>query len=317
MTVAIALLASAAIAGWLVPQRLGQADLRHRDPLVLIVAWLLSMAGVIFTAVAGVVLLLIPSHGNVGTLVANLHHCWDAVQHGSPPEVEALGGVLAAALVIAVTIRLAVIAVRGCRSRARRRSEHLSVLRLASRSDNGSPATLWLAHDQPLAFSLAGRPGVVVATDGLTRHLPAKGVAAVLAHEQAHLRGRHHLLVATTDALSAALPFVPLFRLAPVAMRELVELAADVVAMRAHGAAAVESALTCVSGQAPGAALAMARDAIDVRLARVRDTPSAPGRLRRTMSCGLAGVVASMAPLITATALLIATGIVTCPISGS
>jgi Zn-dependent protease with chaperone function len=316
MTVAIALLASAALAGWLAPQRLGRADLRRRDPLVLIVAWLLSMAGVVFAAVAGVVLLLIPSHGNVGTLVANLHYCWDAVQHGSPPEVEALGGVLAAVLVIAMTIRLAVIAVRGFRSRARRRSEHLSVLRLAARTDNGSPATLWLAHDRPLAFSLAGRPGVVVATEGLTKHLEAEGVAAVLAHEHAHLRGRHHLLVAITDALSAALPFVPLFRFAPAAIRELVELAADVVAIRAHGAAAVELALTCVSGQAPGGALAMARDAIDVRLARVRDTPMAPGRLRRTLTCGLAGVVAGVTPLVTATTLLIAIGIVTCPISG-
>jgi Zn-dependent protease with chaperone function len=315
MTVAIALLISAAMAGWLAPQLLGRADLRRRDPLVLIVGWLLSMAGVIFAAVAGVVLLLIPSHGNVGTLVASLHYCWDAVKHGSPPEVEALGGMLAAGLVVAMAVRLAVIAVRGYRSRARRRSEHLSVLRLAARKDISSPATLWLAHDRPLAFSLAGRPGVVVATEGLTKHLAAEGVAAVLAHEQAHLRGRHHLLVATTDALSAALPFVPLFRLAPAATRELVELAADVVAIRAHGAAAVESALACVSSQVPGGALAMAQDAIDVRLARVRDTPTAPGRLRRTVTCGLAGIVACVTPLVTATTLLIAIGIATCPIS--
>lgn len=317
MIVAVALLVSATIAGWLVPKWFGRADLRRRDPLVLIVGWLLTMAGVVFATVAGVVLLLIPNHGNVGSLVANWHHCWTAVQHGSPPTIEAFGGVLGSVLVIALAIRLAVVAVRGYRSRAQRRSEHLRVLRLAARRDNGSPATLWLAHDQPLAFSMAGHPGVVVATEGLNKHLPAESVAAVLTHEHAHLRGRHHLLVAITEALHTVLPFVPLFRQAPAAMRELVELAADVAAVRAHGAAAVRAALTCVSGHAPDVALAMARDAVAVRLARLHDNPHAPSRLRRTLTCGLAGMAAAAAPLITTTALLIAVGIATCPIAGT
>ncbi len=314
MTVAAALLVSATIAGWLMPRRLGRADLRRRDPLVLIVAWLLSMAGVVFAAVAGVVLLLIPDHGNVGSWVAALHHCWDAVRHGSPPAVESLSGLVGSALIAAMAARLTVVAARAYRSRARRRSEHLSVLRLAARADNGSPTTLWLAHDEPLAFSL-GR--VVVATEGLTRQLPAESVAAVLTHERAHLRGRHHLLIAVTDALRAALPFVPLFRQAPVAMRELVELAADAVAVRFHGAAAVRSALLCVSRQAPGAALAMARDAVDVRLARLADPPKVPGRLARTVTCGLAGTVSALAPLFAAVCLLVAIGVATCPISGA
>jgi Zn-dependent protease with chaperone function len=314
VTVAVALLVSAAIAGWLVPRRLGRADLRRRDPLVLIVAWLSSMAGVVFAATAGVVLLLIPDHGNVGSMVAAVHHCWNAVRHGSPPAVEAFGGVVGSGLIAAMAVRLAAIAVRGHRRRARRRSEHLSVLRLAARADNGSPTTLWLAHDQPLAFSL-GR--VVVATEGLTQHLSAESVAAVLTHERAHLRGHHHLLVAITDALRAALPFVPLFRQAPAAMRELVELAADVVAVRAHGAAAVRSALLCVSGQVPGAALAMARDAVDVRLTRLTDSPKAPGHLRRTLTCGFTGMVAALAPLVAAVGLLVVIGAVTCPLNGA
>ncbi|CAM3372223.1 M56 family metallopeptidase [Kibdelosporangium persicum] len=318
MTVAVALLVSAAMAGWLAPRWLDRADLHRRDPRMLIVAWLMSMAGVAFAAVAGVVLLLIPNHGNVGYFVAALHHCWDAVRHGSPPSVEALGGVVGSAVVAAMAVRLTVIAVRGARKRASRRREHLSVLRLAGRKDNGSPSTLWLAHDEPLAFSMIGRPGVIVATEGLRRHLSAESVAAVLAHERAHLRGRHHLLVATTDALRTALPFVPLFRQAPAAMRELAELAADVAAVRVHGAAAVHAALTtCVSGQAPGVALAMARDAIELRLARLRSAPPAASDLRRAMSCGLAGIAAAAVPLLTAATLLIVMGVATCPIAGS
>ncbi|MGW4592714.1 hypothetical protein ACWEKJ_35815 [Amycolatopsis thermoflava] len=57
----------------------------------------------------------------------------------------------------------------------------------------------------------------------------------MLVHERAHLAGRHHQLVALADALRTALPFLPLFRDAPGALRELVELAADVAATRRCG----------------------------------------------------------------------------------
>jgi beta-lactamase regulating signal transducer with metallopeptidase domain len=273
-----------------------------------------SIASVIVAATAGVVLLLLPNHGDVVSVMAAVDSCLAAVQHGSPPNVEALGGLLGVGLVIALLIRLAVVGVRGYRHRARRRREHLNILRLAAETDAGSPATLWLAHDKPLAFSMAGRPGVVVATEGLNRHLPAESVAAVLAHERAHLRGRHHQLIAITDAIRATLPFVPLFRQAPAAMGELVELAADVVAARAHGAAALRCALVRVSDQdVPG--LAMGRDAVDVRLARLRQENPIPGRHRRILTCGIAGAVATMAPFVAAGAALFAISLATCPVT--
>jgi beta-lactamase regulating signal transducer with metallopeptidase domain len=138
-------------------------------------------------------------------------------------------------------------------------------------------------------------------------------VAAVLTHEQAHLTGRHHPLLASSDALAAVLPFVPLFRRAPAAMRELVELAADVVSVRAHGIAAVRAALIVVSGSdVPGIALAMARDAIDVRIERLRDAVPAPGRIRRALTCATTGVLAAAAPLAIATTLLDAIGLSAC-----
>jgi Zn-dependent protease with chaperone function len=317
MTVALALLLGAILTGWLVPRGLGRMDLKRRDPLLLIVCWLLSIAGVIFAAVAGVVLLLVPDHGHIGSLVATMHHCWAALRHGSPPRVEQLGGMLVGGVLAVLAARLFVIGVGGYRSRARSRREHLAVLRLAGRVDEGSPTTLWLAHDRPLAFSLTGRPGVVVATEGLSRHLPAASVMAVLTHERAHLRGRHHLLVALTDSLGTALSFVPLFRDAPAAMRQLVELAADVSAVRTCGVTAVRSALVGISQHdAPGVALAMARDAVDVRLERLHRTSSVPRGVRRGLSCGIAGMFAAVIPLLSALSLLIATGLVTCPIVG-
>jgi hypothetical protein len=76
MTVALALLAGAVVAGWLIPGVLRRVDLRRRDPLPLIVAWLVSVAGVLLAAATGVLLLLLPDHGPGASLLAAVHSCW-------------------------------------------------------------------------------------------------------------------------------------------------------------------------------------------------------------------------------------------------
>ncbi|MFC4003986.1 M56 family metallopeptidase [Prauserella oleivorans] len=317
MTIAVALLAGALAAGWFVPGVLRRMDLRRRDPLLLIVAWLISMAGVVLTAAAGVLLLLTPGHGASAPLLALIDRCWAALQHGSPPRVEEFAGLLGGALLGAFAIRLVIVSIRGARQRARKRQENLSVLRLAARTETGPPDTLWLPHDHPLAFSMAGRPGIVVATEGLTKHLDDHAVTAVLTHEHAHLAGRHHLLVATADALRAALPFVPLFRQAPRAVRELVELAADAEAVRSCGPAAVRTALLNVSSHgAPSTSLAMAQEAVDLRLARLRHGSLPPGKLRRSISCGIMGMTAATLPFLTGSTLLLGIALISCSPGG-
>ncbi|WP_236794404.1 M56 family metallopeptidase [Amycolatopsis sp. GM8] len=314
MIAAFALLLGALAAAWAVPRRLSVADLRRHDPAVLIVAWLLSMFGVLIAVVTGVVLLLLPSHGDVGVLLVSVHHCWSTIQHGASPETEEFGGLVGVLAVVTLAVRLAVVAVRGIRRRARTRQDHLATLRLAGRSDGGSPATLWVAHERPLAFSIGGRRGVIVATEGLHRHLSGESVAAVLTHERAHLTGRHHQLLAAADALRAAFPVLPVFQQAPVALRELVEIAADVTATRAHGHAAVRAALLCMSERgAPGTALAIARDAVPPRLARLDRGTRPPGRVRRLIGCGAAGLAAALLPVTVAATSAVAAVIVACP----
>jgi beta-lactamase regulating signal transducer with metallopeptidase domain len=312
MIFACALLAGVVAAGWLVPRVLARVDLRRRDPLPLIVAWLVSTAGVLVATASGVLLLLLPKHGPGVTMLAAVHRCWAAVQHGSPPRVEEIAGLVGVASLAAFAVRLVVISVRGVRERGRRRRENLEVLRLVGRPADD---VLWLAHEQPLAFSMAGRPGVVVATEGLTRHLEPGAVAAVLAHGRAHLTGRHHVLVAIADAVRASLPFVPLFRAAPKAVRDLVELAADVGAARDCGPAAVHTALLRVTGHgAPSASLAMAQKAVHLRLARLQHGSRPPGTLRRTVACGLTAMTAVVLPFVSGTGFLLGAALLTCPL---
>lgn len=64
-------------------------------------------------------------------------------------------------------------------------------------------------------------------TTGAIGALDESQLRAVLAHERAHLRGRHHLLVTLAGALSAAFPRVPAFRVAGEQVARLAELSAD------------------------------------------------------------------------------------------
>ncbi|SDO58424.1 M56 family metallopeptidase [Lentzea jiangxiensis] len=304
MTVALALLLACAAAGWLAPPLLR----RLSDPVVALVGWLTSIVAVVATSAVAVVLLLLPEHG-----LSTLHHCWESVVHGTTPTVEVLGGITGGALLTGLLVRVAVVGARGARRRARAREEQLSVLRLAGRREAGAPPTVWLDHERPLAFSLASKPGVVVATEGLHLHLTPSEVDAVLDHERAHLNGHHHLLVAAADAVATALPVLPLFKRAGGTIRELVEMSADMTAARTHGADTVRTALLRVSCHgAPDSALAMGRDAIDARLERLRRRPRTPSRVSRVLSGTLTGLTAVALPLATASTTMFTLMLLTC-----
>jgi beta-lactamase regulating signal transducer with metallopeptidase domain len=134
---------------------------------------------------------------------------------------------------------------------------------------------------------------------------------SVLAHERAHLTGRHHLLVAVAQALRATLPFVPLFRRAPSAVRDLVELAADLAAVHACGPAAVRNALLTVTRHGtPATSLAMAHHAVDLRLDRLSIPTRPSGRLRRAVACGLTAVVAVSLPFVAGTGVAVGVALV-------
>lgn len=308
MTAALALLLGVLLSGWLVPRLLARLG-RRADPGSLIAGWLAAMIGVVLTIAAAVALLLLPDHGHglAHGLGQFVHRCWHTVTHGLPPDIEHLSGLLGAILLTIGVAWLATVAVSEGRRRRRERRSQLSTLRLAASRDDAN--TLWLLHDRPLAFCIAGRPGVVVATDGLHRHLSPEAVAAVITHERAHLQSRHHLVVVATDLLARCVPFLPLFRRASAAVRELVELAADASAVRTHGREAVHAALLSVTANGvPGTALAMGREGVAARLDRLRQLqpPSRPVR-SATTSLGIA-----LLPLLAGGLLLLGVGIFAC-----
>ncbi|WP_328472663.1 M56 family metallopeptidase [Actinoplanes sp. NBC_00393] len=81
-----------------------------------------------------------------------------------------------------------------------------------------------LDEDRAEAFAVPGPAGRIVVTTGMRDALDDRQYAALLAHERAHLRGRHHRLVLLAH-LSAAVH--PVFRLLTRQVDYLVERAAD------------------------------------------------------------------------------------------
>jgi beta-lactamase regulating signal transducer with metallopeptidase domain len=104
----------------------------------------------------------------------------------------------------------------------------------------------------------------------------------VLAHERAHLAGRHHLLIALTRGLAATFPGVPLFTRGPAEVARLAEMCADDAAARRSGRPTLVTALLAMGTGAavPAAALGATTCAVAARVQRLLE-PAPPARHAR------------------------------------
>lgn len=161
-----------------------------------------------------------------------------------------------------------------------RQRAHTKALRVLATRD-AERGILVLDHNDPACYCLPGRPGTVVVTTGALRVLTQKQLQAVLAHERAHLAGRHHLILAFALAVRRAVPRVRLLVYAEAETRRLIELTADDAAADHFGAATVASALAVIgAGHLPGAALGIQGGDLPPAAARVTRLIGADRRLR-------------------------------------
>lgn len=105
-----------------------------------------------------------------------------------------------------------------------------------------------LDHPRAVAYCLPGlRPRVVVSR-GALEALDDGELAAVLAHERAHARGRHDLVIQPFVAWAATFPFLPTAARAVTAVELLVEMLADDAAHRTCRSADLRRALGHLAG---------------------------------------------------------------------
>ncbi|WP_432507560.1 M56 family metallopeptidase [Kineococcus arenarius] len=171
---------------------------------------------------------------------------------------------LGTALVAVVTVRFwAVAALVGVRTRRRRRHHRemvdllhhrdaASVVDRALLGEAGARVLRVLTGPARVAYCVPGVGGNrVVISDAVLRELSPEEVGAVLAHEQAHLRARHDLVLEAFTVLHAAFPRVVSSRTALDTVRLLVEMLADDAARRRTGSLPLARALVQLAS-APG-----------------------------------------------------------------
>ncbi|GAB3235568.1 M56 family metallopeptidase [Glycomyces halotolerans] len=280
MTVAAILLAYAAVLAVLGPRLLRGTPLFERSPRLGLVAWFALMTSALLAVPVAGLAMLMPM-GSFGTTVAGfLHTCVTALQSQYGPSGGLAAAVASAALVAVVPVRLAHGAAAVAIRTRRERREHRGLLARRGGWDEGLGAWI-LDRPEAAAYCLAGRGGTVVITAGAIAATDETQLAAVLAHERAHLAGRHHLLIATALALHRVAPWLPLFADAPGRIAHLVERCADEAAGRVQTRRAVAAGLLAFAeaGAAPQAALAVSGGDTVQRMERLLNAPPRVGRL--------------------------------------
>ncbi|GAB3346530.1 M56 family metallopeptidase [Modestobacter lapidis] len=290
---AVALGVLAALLAWPVPVALARAGWPRRDPLTALLCWqAIGLAGGL--SMIGALLV----HG-LAPWGHSLPEAWWRWVTREPAQ-EAVRGdhwvaqTLAAVLALELLGVLLLSSVRTARTRRR----HRELLELVVRPGGPAGETLLLEHPAPVAFCIPGARPLLVLSSGMLAELDDAQLAAVIAHERAHLAERHHLLLLPFVAWRAALPVLPAAGRAHDAVRDLVEMRADDVALgslsgpdpRRTLAVAIVAAAGGSSGQVPDGALAITGGSVAVRVRRLLAPadPLPPG----ARGAALAGAVA-------------------------
>ena len=289
MTVAAVLVAYTACVGTLGSRLLARAGWTARAPLLAVVLYLTAAWSVVVAlGLAGLTLAV-----HATALGGGLSHLIGACVLRLRATYATPGGATVAGLGLtlagAVLARTAVTATTHLRANGRQASRHALTARLVGVPEPALGAVL-VEHPQPTAYCVAGRHPTVVLTTGAVQALDPDQLAAVLAHERAHLAAHHHRLLAMARIGRQVLPFLPLMRDADAQVTRLVEMHADDVARRASGPAPLATALVALATGSPAPGLAAA--AIDTvqRIHRLLDPARPLGRGRRHLLRATAAV---------------------------
>jgi len=142
----------------------------------------------------------------------------------------------------------------------RGRQRQRALLSLLAHGDPKVPGALVVDHPAAAAYCLPGLRSAIVISSGALELLDQAELAAVLAHERAHLKERHDLVLLPFTALLRAFRWSGVAREAQKAVALLVEMHADDRALRRRPARELATALLRVGaaggGRAPAGALA-------------------------------------------------------------
>jgi Zn-dependent protease with chaperone function len=249
MSVAICLLLYSFAVATLSPWVLLRLTHAGTVPRLGVIAWLVAMVSVVaswLTATAFLIVSLTRYWNQPGRLATACFESLRRLVDGGAGAV-LLAGLLA--LAAAAVSALSTLAWRSGSSLRRAHAQsrgHAERARVIGRRIDGVDAVVVDARERA-AYCVAGRPDTIVVTSAALDSLTDRHLQAVLAHERAHLAGRHHHVLAFARALAAAIPGVPLFSMGAREISRLLEMAADDAAARRHGSLTLLDALLALS----------------------------------------------------------------------
>ena len=309
MTVAAVLIAYAVCIGTLGGRLLGRARWTARAPLLAIVTYLAAAWSVVAAVGLAGLTLAVKATALGGGLSQLIGACVLRLRetYGTPGGATVAG--LGLILTGAIAARTVLTAMTHLRAAGQQALLHAETARLVGRPEPALGAVL-VEHSQPVAYCVAGRHPTVILSTGALQALEPAQVSAVLAHERAHLTGRHHRLLALARISSLVFPVLPLMRDADAQVARLVEMHADDAAARTSDPRSLATALVVLAtGTSPAPALAASATDSAQRIRRLLRPaePLAPARrqvLRAAAALlALTPVLLAFAPALLALAL--------------
>lgn len=291
MSTALLLLLYAAVLATVGARLLRRARWVQRAPRLGILTWQALTVSIVTSVLLAGLTLTVPTMPVASSLADFVHACVALIQaqYATPAGAATSGAGLL--IVATVTGRLLFGLYRTTSVLIAERRRHRHALTLVGRPDRHRGVTV-VAHDAPAAYCLPGRHQRIVLTTAALDTLDEDQIAAVLAHERAHLRARHDLVIAGAMALSEAFPRIRPFALANEQVHRLVELAADDSATSRCGRLALAEGILNVAGGPSPAATLGAGSAGGVRVQRLLTPQRRLGALRST------GVLVAVAALL-------------------
>ena len=228
LAVAASLALLAFALAWPVPVALARAGWPRRMPGAALVLWqAIALAGALSMIGALLVFGLIPFGDDLPHAAGSFA---SDVLAGRLPANANFFQMFALAGAVLLGVHLLLNLVRTTWRAERQRRHHVQLLRLLSDPMPERPGTRVIDHATPVAYCLPGAPrATMVLSAGLLELLSEDELAAVVAHERAHVTQHHHVLLVAFSAWRSALPWFPIATRAHEAVGLLIELLADLM----------------------------------------------------------------------------------------
>jgi Zn-dependent protease with chaperone function len=299
MTTAVWLLLYGAVLTWLAPPLLTRLTRSGVTPHMGIAAWLTAITAALLAWVGAVAIAAVAAVEGMkdSTAVTLCLRLFGLSERAPlPGRLGSVVLIVTALAISAVVISRVGRSVLGLRARSH---AHAREARMIGHPTD-RPGVLVVDAHRPAAYCVSGKPNAIVVTTGALDALDGSQLAAVLAHENAHIAGHHHQLLMVLRGLATSLPRLPLFRSGAAAVADLLEMCADDVAARRHGTRPLLVGLLTLAGpqRLPADGLAAAGTAVLARALRLAD-PARPGmQWRQRVALGATMVSTVGAPAV-------------------